>query len=326
MHILNRMSVIAFMAADEGNSNGGTDGTEPAVTENQKPTKLVMLTDQEKIDALGKVLPSHKEYDSYAEAEAAIQKLAPSTENFYGLAIAVAGLNDDGTGIDPAAYEGMRVRVGTLASRVEINGKAKNAIKAITVLPIPTIEAIMATGEGKAFLDKVIAKELSHVAYRNIRDAVTDMDLLAGMAKSPRSVADYLAESKRAGSAGDTETFDALWAGLRQAVKESVPALYKVLPPKGDVIKSIRSKAYALANYEPLENAKQGSIFVGLAQAAIATAAKNTTKDGQPQPLDSSAITDWLAERETLVLGKTEEKDYSAVDEIDFANFGGAAA
>lgn len=311
---------IAFAEPDAG-TGAGTESVDP------KPanTALTVLTDETKLETLSKHLPSVKIYDDYASALKAIESAAAATKNFYGLPLAATGeVNDEGE-LDTSIYEGMRVRVGTLSARVDVGKVKKNGVKAITIMPIPNLAQITADENGAEWLEKVIAKEMGLISYRNIRGAATQADLLAGMAKSPRTVAEYLAESKRAGAAGDTETFDALWRGMRDALKESMPALHKMLPSKVEVIKGIRSKAYALAEYPELESAKMGSVFVKLANAVIQNAKENTT-DNKPAPMDHSAIDSWLEDRDTLVLSKRDSGpiDYSALDQMDFGGFGGS--
>lgn len=317
--------MIAFGPADAGTGEGTVTSSNPA---------LVPLTDPDKLDALSKAFPSQQVVGTYAEALAKITKASESTDKFYGLPIAVAGYDpelDNGTdengdplpkgGVDESIYNGMFVRLGTLATRVDDGkGTKRNGVKAITVIPVPMLDAILSAEGGRDFMQKVLNKEMGLVAYRNIRDAATENDLLAGMAKSPTTVEAYLVESKRAGSAGDTETFDALWKALRQSIKETIPALYALLPSKVEVIKAIRSKVYALNEHNELETASQGSIFVMLAQATIASAKVNKNKDGSPNPLDTSAIEDWLAERDTLELKKEgpRERDFSTLATLDF--------
>lgn len=327
---------IAFEEPDA--AKGATESTAPA-----KPAGLPILVDEKKLEALGKVLPSVKIFEdktipnpdkegetmtlsAYDQAVEYLTNAAKATEgNLFGLPVAAAGEVDENGDLDTSIYDGMRVRVGTLSARTTVGKIKKNGVKAITILPIPTLDMILNDPNGNDFLTKTISKEFGLIAYRNIRDAGTQADLLAGMAKSPRSVAEYLAESKRAGSAGDTETFDALWRGLRDSLKEAMPALHKMLPSKVEVIKAIRSKAYAVSEYPELENAAKGSVFVKLANAVIQNAKENTN-EGKPAPMDHSAIDSWLADRDTVVLTKKgpEEVDYSGVDEIDFGSFGSA--
>lgn len=332
------LGIIAAMgvAFEEPDTAKGAESA-PAVA---KPTGLTILTDETKLEKIGKHLSSVKIFQdkevpnpekegetmilsAYDQALAYLESGAKETENFYGLPVAAAGDIDEEGNLDTSIYEGMRVRVGTLSARTEVGKTKKNGLKAITILPIPSLEAIMADPNGNEFLDKIIAKELGLVSYRNIRDASTESDLLAGMAKSPRSVAEYLAESKRAGTAGDTETFDALWRGLRDSLKEAMPALAKMLPSKVEIIKAIRSKAYALAEYNELETAPKGSVFIKLANAVIQNARENTT-DGKPAPLDTGAIESWIAGRDELTLSKRgpEVVDYSGLAEMDFGGFG----
>lgn len=346
-NMLSNISALVFMAADAATGSASVGGTGEGATGTQANISadipanraLAPLSDTAKLENLQKFLPSQKVYPDFVTAENALAKIAPSTDTLYGLPIAVVGLiqlkdadgnlvlDDEGNPQDvpdPAVYSpGTLVRVGTLGTRIEINGKGKNGVKAVVVMPIPTVAQVLADEEGTEFIQRILSKEFALVGYRNIRDAATMNELMAQIAKMPKTVSDYLAAAKSAGSAADTETFDALWTPLRASLKKSLPALYAVLPTKAEAIRAIRSKSYATEHFPELENAKAGSIFLKLAQAVIANAATNTTEKGEPAPLDSSAIADWIKERDTTELGKSEPKDYSAIDSLDLGGFGG---
>lgn len=344
-NLMNAISVIAFAMADEGGGGGGLapgeiDPNDPAAIAAVNAVKAAQangtvvtnkpiepVTDDDKLSAIGKVLPNGKNYATVAEAMESVIKAGKETENFYGLPVIVKGYNVETDTVDETIYSGMLARVGTISARVEVNGKGKNGMRAITIIPIPDVDAVMNADGGKEFIARILSKEFAAVAYRPLRaDVATEADLLAGIAKSPSTVADYITESKRAGSGSDTETFDTLWKDLIAGLKKNLPALGKVMPNKTETIKCIRSAAYAKSEQDEIENLPNGigSGFVKVAQIAIAAAKQHKMKDGTAAPLDTAAIEDWIAGRDVLVLNRDgpREKDFSGLAGLDFGNFG----
>lgn len=333
-------SAVALMA--EGTATGGTPVPAPETVttnttiESDQPTTiegdgglsvsttasvnkaLVPVTDETKLDAINKAMRSRESFDTPELALAKLQQAAGSTENFYGLPIAIRGFDAETQSIDPASFEGLTAVLATVGARVD-NGKGAKVvgIKGIVLFAMPKTDSFAATEAGKKWLDKIVSKECGLVAFRSLRNAATLSEFTSGVDKAPGTVDEYVTEYSR-GASDDAETFDALWNGMRQAIKESTPALFKLLPPKPIAEKCLRSHAYALASeYAPLEEAK---VFEKLINVLIATAQNSKAKDGTPAPLPVDGLQNWLLTRDELVI--TDQKrtapDFSVLGSLDF--------
>lgn len=306
-------SVIAFAAATEGTA-ANAEALATGAT-------LAPLTDETKVNAIKKALPARKRYDSIESAIAALQKAAGETENFYGLPVAIQGQGEDGD-VDESVYTDMSAIIARVnAKGDEAKGK-ESGIKGIVVFPVPTLDSIIGDETGKAWLDKTMEKEAALVIFRSFRDSSTLDEFMSGVAKSPKTMAELIAQHTRGAAGLDTETFDATWPGLRTFLKKKQPNLDKALPQKAEVIKCIRSASYARSIPETAKLEEAG-VFVKLAQTCIAAAASNTNeKTKEPNPLDSSAIQSWLDGRDTLEIKRAEKQAVDVDAAIaDFANW-----
>ncbi len=281
---------------------------------------LSILSDETKVNAIKKAMPARKVYDSIDAAIEALGKASAATENFYGLPQAVAGLNYESGDIDPTFYESNKAVLAYVGGRTGPDNAKLVGIKGIVIYPMPSIESFL-TEEGLDFVAKVVEKETALVAFRNFRESATLFEFQQGVDKTPISVAGFVAESTRGGNGLDTDTFDALWADMRAALKKDMPAIVALLPSKQEVIKAIRSQAYAEANHAALE-AK--GLFVWLAQVITQAASTNkNAKTGESDPLDTTAIASWIEGRSTLVLKKADEKvaDFTVLDSFTLPTF-----
>lgn len=205
------------------------------------------------------------------------------------------------------------------------DGKNANGAKGFAIFPVHPIDAIMADSAGAAWLWKVAEKESSHVAFRGLRevDAATGVDALAAAAKAmPLTVSDYVEETNAAST--DSGAFEKIWAGFRKMLAGSpkTAALVPILPGKADVIKCIRSKAYAEELKPELESR---NIFVWLGQNIIAIADQAKANaieagDEDANEYDSAQLKDWLATRNEKVFPAKEVKVVD-LDKLDFAGF-----
>lgn len=310
-----------FAAADKGAGAGAgaTPATEtPAVPADESgsvSTRLDVLVDADKLTKLREAFGSGRIIlSNLDDAIAKFSAISEATDSFFGLASGIKGYDDETGEVDSSIYEGQDVVIQLVGSRVKPatkDEKGIDGVKAVVVFPIPTLDGFLADDKGKAWLDKIRVKEATHVAFRNVRDVDTTREFINGVKAMPVGVEGYLAEYVR--SAGqETSTFDALWNGLRLSLKKSMPDFAKLLPQKPELIKAIRSAAYANSQPElaPLEEI---GAFVALATMIIEAAGMNVTKDNEPAPLPTDAIESWLAERDTLVLeaAKAPEKDFS---------------
>lgn len=235
----------------------------------------------------------------------------------------------------PSEYhaDGVKVAVtfigvrGVPTGETDAKGKAieANGARGFAVYPLHPQDALMADESGVAWLWKVIEKEASHVALRGLRNVPASLgnDALAAAAmEMPLTVSDYVEESTR--ESMDTAAFDKLWSSFRKLLLESpaTAALATRLPGKADVLKSIRSKAYAAENYEELET-MGAFVFIGNSMAGLIDQmrAEAIEKDLEFD-LESDELKGWVAKRDTVVFAapKKIEGDLSTVD---FAAFMG---
>lgn len=203
------------------------------------------------------------------------------------------------------------------------NGKKVNGAKGFAVYPVHPLDSIMADEAGAAWLWKVAEKEASHVAFRGLRgiESALGIDALAAAAKAmPLSVADYVEESYT--ESQDSGAFDKLWNDFRKALgaHPGTAPLVPALPGKADVIKCIRSKAYALDVRPELESANIFT-FIGSKMADIIdTERAAAIERGEDFEFDSKQIRDWLATRNEKVFPAKAAVEVD-VSKLDFASF-----
>lgn len=296
-------------------------------------TQNAILSKSKEYANARKILGDHRKvYESVATAIAALKAIY-QTEGFpqaFPVVGARIGLIDP-TGDDtippladwPEEYqaEGVKVAVTFIGVRglKDEAGKESNGARGFAVYPLHPLDAIQADETGLEWLWKVAEKEGSHVALRGLRNVNVALgsDALAQAAmEMPLTVSDYVEESTR--ESMDTTAFDTLWKQFRKMLSESAAtaALVARLPSKSEVLKAIRSKAYAEETYPELES--MGS-FKWMAQtmAAIIDQMRGAAIEaGEDFELDSDEIKGWLATRDTkvFVAPKKIEGDLSAVD------------
>lgn len=275
-------------------------------------TATMILTDETKIANVVKALGgSRKLYDSVEQALAKLAEAAGATESLYGLTVAAKGIDSEGNA-DPEFWaEGSRAMLAIVQARVDVGSKKLNGLKGLVLLPVPTLEQFLESELGRQFVDKVTEKEIAHVSFRPFREANNEAEFIAALDVTPIGVDAFATESARS-SGVDTETFDAVWTDLRAALKNQKPEVAKLLPTKNEVVKAIRSKAYAMENHEALETAR---VFEWLSKLILQAA--NQAK------MSTAAIEAWVAGRDEFVFAarKAQEQDFSVLQSIDL--FGG---
>jgi hypothetical protein len=203
------------------------------------------------------------------------------------------------------------------------DGKEANGARGFAIYPLHPLDAIRSDESGDVWLWKVAEKEASHVALRGLRNVPSALgtDALAQAAmEMPITVSDYVEESTREGL--DTSAFDAIWKQFRTMLAQSAStaALVAQLPGKGEVLKAIRSKAFALEQYEQLE--KMGAFtFIADTMAQIIDSMRETAvAQGEDFEMDSSEIKGWLATRDTKVF-VAPKKIVGDLSSVDFGAF-----
>ncbi len=205
------------------------------------------------------------------------------------------------------------------------DGKETNGARGFAVMPLHPLDALQADEAGLAWLWKVAEKEASHVALRGLRNVSVALgsDAFAQAAMSmPVTVSDYVEESDS--EAMDTTAFDTLWKDFRKMLAESpaTAAIAHRMGGKAEVLKSIRSKAYALENNEELEKMNAFTWIANTMVGLIEQLKQNAIEAGEDFDLDSDEIKGWLATRDTKVFAapKKLEGDLSTVDFAAFAS------
>lgn len=220
---------------------------------------------------------------------------------------------------DPAIYTpDTRVMVALLANRGEINPATKergpSTVKAIVVTPVPTLEAILADPAGLEWAQKIIDKELNHVAVRPLRTA-DDVDTVAD--QMPLTLADYVTSSRES-TGGIMETFNSMFKGIIATVGQKSTAWAKYRLTKSDLKRAMESKAFALEWFPTLEdrglNAKTGQPFPSLFVMALQLGEREAVKQG----LDPAIFRRWLDTRDqkalTVKVAEEESDDFDLDD------------
>jgi hypothetical protein len=271
----------------------------------------VRLTSDDDIGAIKKALKSFQNFDTLEAAVAALNKASAETDDFKGLPIYLRGVTVVEGKYAPEAdaesiYDGNYATVALVAGSAR--GQEGKSLKAVLLFPTPKLETILGSTSAQDWLAKVVNKEQRHVAFRPFRDAASWDELDKGFEQAPVDLESYLASHARgAAEEIDSDTFDTIWPAWRKGLTKSNPKLAKLIPPKQDVIKGIRSESYAKAAYPELE-AK--NLFTQIAASIVGIA-----KDPENN-LDASAIIEWAQNRKTTNLSvKTiTDDDLAALD------------
>lgn len=276
-------------------------------------TTLINLKDEAKLSAIKKAIGGTKEearkvFDSYETAAA-----------HYAVAAALA----QAEGVYTAAASDERFADGSLLPVVGVVGtRTRNAkgafesgLKAVILFGIPSTDSAMNHSEkSRQWLDKIVEKEFAHIAYRELRNADTDDQMQAAFDSMHTDVDAFVADY-RGGDGLDTTAFDNIWPSIRKLLNETMPALVKLLPVKGEVMKAIRSKPYADSNVE-LKELEANNVFTFLAKAMIKAGADwKDEETGESDPIDTTVIQNWLTDRNTFNL--SEPKDFSVLAGLD---------
>lgn len=333
MHVVytSLLASVAFAAAEKSNAAGpdSTPETETPVegqTEEQTTSDgapatagvVTPLTDKAKVSGIRKALGGDRVYlttdgesTAFAKAEALLAKAMGETDGFHGLKYFAN--SPDSSPLESAD----NIVVMTLGYRAP----GVNGYKAIVVTQQPTVDEFLASPEAKDFVAKLIQREAADVAFSaGIRSAETYSQLEAAVSAMPITVDSIIVTQRESGGGLDTDTFDAMWSPFRTGfVKEKSPKLYDILPQKGIVLKAMRSAAFAKA-HPACEAIEKAGMFAKMLSAMIQLAPQFKDKDGKPSPLDTTALQEWLDNRDSLVISYTPET-IAKVDDLATIQF-----
>lgn len=231
------------------------------------------------------------------KAQEYLSGLGESLTDFADHAFATVGISEDEEGNpvwDSELYTGdTQVMVATL--------RAASKVKAIIVTPIPTLDAILANEEAKAWAWRVLLKELNHVAVRPLRDAD---DISTVVDQMPKTLSEYI--SSQRDSSGIIETYNELYKQINATLSAARPAWAKARLTKSELRKAMESKGYAAETYSALEDYKGASLF----EFAI----KLGKQAAERKALDPTIFDRWLSTRATKVYKPGEEQEEADLD------------
>ncbi len=244
---------------------------------------------------VGDDMPSRRIFPNISEAVAYLGAQS-ALSDFDSTPIAAPGMDAEGQ-FDSTIYGAdQQVMVSVL--------KNARKVKAIVVAPIPSTTQLLESEAGRIWVDKILQKELNHVAVRHLRDAENVETVIDQI---PTTLDGYIT-SGRDGGGGIMEAYDELYKLINATLGAKLPVWSKARFTKGELRKSLESKGYA-AEYSPaLEDYKGQSLFVTALNLGI-NAAKR-------KGLDPTIFERWAATRDAKAFdpAATEEDDLDLND------------
>jgi len=230
-------------------------------------------------------------FPNFAEAQA---YMAACSERFADLKageipVAAPGVSEDGEPNPEVYTDSMDVMVSVLR-------KQGKGVKAIVFAPVPKVSVLLDSDAGKAYVEKILHKELNHVAVRHLRDAE---DPLSFVDQMPTTVDGYITSER--GTGGIMETFDVLYKGIDSALSGKFPNWSKRRFIKSELKKALESKGYALEFYPDIEDYKGQSLF----EAALALGTNAAKRKG----LDPTIFERWASTRNSKTFTPDEQDE-----------------
>lgn len=248
------------------------------------------MTDAVKAPAVKTVadIDARKAFDSIEAALAHIAVIS-AYEGFDDLQHAIVGAVQDAEGnttLDPEVYTNdMRVTVAVINEKIK-GGSLKPI--GLTVYPTPTLDAVLVSDEGKAWLAKLVEKESNLVAMRPLRKE--GADFAEAVAAMPTSVATFITPS-RDGATGILASFEAVWRDVKKLMGAKNRPWATANFSKRELRRAFESASYAAGTYPRVEkDGGDSSIFVFALNLAKMIAAK--------QDLDTAFFDKCLATRD----------------------------
>lgn len=255
-------------------------------------------------------MDSRRVLPNVAEAAAYITKCASDFTDFTGYPVAAPGVSVSAEGalvFDPAVYtDSMGIMVSVLTQRGD--GPNQSTVKAIVIAPVPTFDSILADAGGKAWAERIIAKELNHVAVRGLRKA----DNIANeVPEMPTTLADYITSDRQA--SGILAAFEELWRPIKNNMAKLSRPWRLANFSKKELRRCFESAGYASEYYPTVEETKQGSLFV--------LALNGLVKTARESGLDPTWFERCLATRDeaTIDVKDDDEEDEISIDALSAA-------
>lgn len=254
-------------------------------------------------------MDSRRMFNDTASAIAYLNLMSETISDFNSQTIIAKGVSASESGemlFDPAVYTtDMRVMISVLTQRIH---EGKSRVIAIVIVPAPTRESILANEAAVQWLDKIIDKELNHVAVRALRNPKEGSNLDELSEQMPTTLNAYITSSREGG--GAIETYNDLARGLIDSIGKQSKVWLKARLTKPELKAAMASKEYASEYYPTLEDRGEGkeSLFVMALNFGKQVA---VSKGLAPDIFDR-----WLSSRdETKLTGKADGDE--GEDDID---------
>jgi hypothetical protein len=294
--------------ADTAAATTGTDSTATAAaaTPATAPAKQKTVADGDMESR--RVFTTNEQGAATEHATNYLAKCMADFPDFENYPVAAPGLDGETGEFDPEIYtDGMNVAVAVLSQRGE--GAGTSTVKAIVIYPSPSLDMVLASDEGRAWLEsRVMEKELNHIAVRQLRKAENIGDVIDQM---PRTLEDYITSNRESG--GIMQAFEDLWKGVKKTLGIKFRPWLLANLSKREMRRGMESRSYALDNYPKLEDRGEGkeSLFVLAAQLGKLQATKAS--------LDPAIFDRWLSTRNEKEIETADEDDDISLDDLEAA-------
>jgi hypothetical protein len=247
-----------------------------------------------KVKTVADDMASRRIFPNITEATAYLQAANTEFSDFPKLVesggLAAAGMDEEGD-FDSAIYT---PETAVMVALLRRQGKG---VKAIVVAPIPTLDQLLANEGGWQWVDRIIQKELNHVAVRHLREAE---DVSTVVDQIPTTLEAYITSS-RDGGGGIMETFDELYKNINATLAAKLPVWAKMRFTKSELKKAMESKGYASEYYSATEDYKGRSLFVDAINLGILVSKR--------KGLDPTIFERWLTTRDNKAFTAGDESD-----------------
>lgn len=271
-----------------------TNESAPAKAAESKAKELTVANDMD----------ARRMFNNVEDAAAYLSASAEKYADFGAVTLAAPGIDSEGN-FDPDVYApGMQVMVAKLM-RLKTPKNPTAGVKALVVVPVPSLEQFMANELGKAWVERIIQKELNHVAVRPLREA-KDVDTVID--QIPTTMEQFISSARGEGG-GIMDTYKEMFKKLIDSMAKLSKVWEKARLTKSELQAAYSSKAYAMEYYPALENrGDKPSLFVMSLQTAIVGA--------KAKGLDPTIFERWLETRDAKPLaGADAEEGEEEIDE-----------
>lgn len=258
------------------------------MTDNRTESTAATPAAAAKEKTVGEDMASRRIFGTIAAATEYLTASGQAFADFAETPIAAPGMDEEGN-FDAAIYSDDKdVMVSVL--------RAGRKVKAIVVAPIPRVSALLESDEGKKWMEKIIHKELNHVAVRHLRDAE---DVSTVVDQIPTTLDAYIIG--REGGGGLLETYDELYKQVNATLAAKLPVWSKARFTKGELKKALESKGYASEYYPAVEDYKGKSLFETALELGVAAAKR--------KGLDPTIFERWRDTRNAKTFNPAEDED-----------------